>query len=92
MRASLAQIDLERLIVKGRTLAYRGTPKTAAQIGQELSVDYLVEGSIRTEGGRLRVTATLIRMHVCERAWRCGLTSSARGGPFSILLPSAQHR
>jgi TolB-like protein len=37
--ASLAQIDLERLIVKGRTLGYRGTAKTAAQIGRELSVD-----------------------------------------------------
>jgi TolB-like protein/Flp pilus assembly protein TadD len=67
--ASLAQIDLERLIVKGRTLAYRGTPKTAAQIGQELSVDYLVEGSIRAEGGRLRVTATLIRVQDQEHVW-----------------------
>jgi TolB-like protein len=46
--ASLAQIDLERLVVKGRTLGYRGTAKTAVQIGQELSVDYLVEGTIRT--------------------------------------------
>jgi TolB-like protein/DNA-binding winged helix-turn-helix (wHTH) protein/Flp pilus assembly protein TadD len=67
--ASLAQIDLERLIVKGRTLAYRGTPKTAAQIGQELSVDYLVEGSIRAEVGRLRVTATLIRVQDQQHVW-----------------------
>jgi TolB-like protein/DNA-binding winged helix-turn-helix (wHTH) protein len=67
--ASLAQIDLERLIVKGRTLAYRGTAKTAAQIGQELSVDYLVESTIRAEGGRLRVTATLIRVRNQEHVW-----------------------
>jgi len=67
--ASLAQIDLERLIVKGRTLGYRGTTKTAGQIGQELSVDYLVESTIRAEGGRLRVTATLIRARDQEHVW-----------------------
>ena len=67
--ASLAQIDLERLIVKGRTLAYRGTAKTAAQIGQELSVDYLVESTVRAEGGRLRVTATLIRVRDQQHVW-----------------------
>ena len=67
--ASLAQIDLERLIVKGRTLGYRGTAKTAVQIGQELSVDYLVEGTIRAERGRLRVTATLIRARDQEHVW-----------------------
>ena len=67
--ASLAQIDPERLIVKGRTLRYKGTTKTAAEIGQELSVDYLVESTIRSEGGRLRVTATLIRVRDQEHVW-----------------------
>jgi TolB-like protein/DNA-binding winged helix-turn-helix (wHTH) protein/Flp pilus assembly protein TadD len=67
--ASLAQIDLERLIVKGRAVSYRGTAKTAVQIGKELSVDYLVESTIRAEGGRLRVTATLIRVRDQEHVW-----------------------
>ncbi len=67
--ASLAQIDPERLSVKGRTLRYKGTTKTAAEIGQELSVDYLVESTIRAEGGRLRVTATLIRVRDQEHVW-----------------------
>ena len=47
--ASLAQIDPMHLSVEGRTLRYKGTTKTAAGIGQELSVDYLVESSIRAE-------------------------------------------
>jgi TolB-like protein/tetratricopeptide (TPR) repeat protein len=67
--ASLAQIDPERLIVKGRTLRYKGTTKTAVEIGQELSVDYLVESTIRAEGARLRVTATLIRVQDQEHVW-----------------------
>jgi TolB-like protein/Flp pilus assembly protein TadD len=67
--ASLAQIDPERLIVKGRTLGYKGTTKTAAEIGRELSVEYLVESSIRAERGRLRVTVKLIRVSDQVYVW-----------------------
>ena len=67
--ASLAQIDLEHLIVKGRTLGYRGTAKTATQIGRELSVDYLLQSTLRAEGSRLRVTTTLIRVRDQEHVW-----------------------
>ena len=67
--ASLAQIDPAHLSVKGRTLRYKGTTKTVAEIGQELSVDYLVESSIRAEGSRLRVTVTLIRVRDQEHVW-----------------------
>ena len=67
--ASLAQIDPDRLSVKGRTPRYKGSTKTAAEIGQELSVDYLVESSLRAEGSRLRVTAKLIRVRDQEYVW-----------------------
>jgi TolB-like protein/DNA-binding winged helix-turn-helix (wHTH) protein len=67
--ASLAQIDPERLSVKGRTIAYQGTSKGIAEIGRELSVDYLVERSIRAEGDRLRVTARLIRVTDQVHVW-----------------------
>src|SRR5206468_1599624 len=67
--ASLAQIDPDRLSVKGRTLRYKGTTKTAAEIGRELSVEYLVESSIRSEADRLRVTVKLIRVSDQEYVW-----------------------
>jgi TolB-like protein/tetratricopeptide (TPR) repeat protein len=67
--ASLARIDPARLAVKGRTQPYRGTTKTAAQIGQELSVDYLVESSIRAEGSRVRVTVSLLRVRDQAHVW-----------------------
>ena len=67
--ATLAQVDPAHLVVKGRTLRYKGTTKTAAEIGQELSVDYLVESSIRAEGSRLRVMVTLIRVRDQEHVW-----------------------
>jgi TolB-like protein/DNA-binding winged helix-turn-helix (wHTH) protein/Flp pilus assembly protein TadD len=67
--ASLALIDPGRLTVKGRTGRYKGSTKTAAEIGQELGVDYLVEGTVRAEHGRLRVTTTLIRVGDQEHVW-----------------------
>jgi TolB-like protein/DNA-binding winged helix-turn-helix (wHTH) protein/tetratricopeptide (TPR) repeat protein len=69
MSASLAQIDPERLMVKGRTLSYKGTTKTVAELGAELSVDYLVESSIQAEGSRLRITVTLIRVADQAHVW-----------------------
>lgn len=79
--ASLAQIDTGRLIVKGRSLGYRDTTKTPVQIGEELSVDYLVDSTIREEGGRLRVTATLIRVRDQENVW----SRSYEREPTSLL-------
>ena len=79
--ASLAQIDPERLSVKGRTLRYKGTTKTAVEIGRELSVDYLVESTVRAEGSRVRVTATLIRVRDQEHVW----SQSYEREPTSLL-------
>jgi TolB-like protein/DNA-binding winged helix-turn-helix (wHTH) protein/Flp pilus assembly protein TadD len=67
--ASLAQVDPEHLSVKGRTLRDDGSTKSLAEVGRELAVDFLVASSIRAEGGRLRVTATLIRVRDQEHVW-----------------------
>lgn len=69
--ASLAQVDPDRLyVVAGTsTRAYRETTKSAAQIGRELGADYLVDGSIRRKEGRLRVTATLVRVADQLQIW-----------------------
>jgi TolB-like protein/Flp pilus assembly protein TadD len=79
--ASLARIDPEHLTVKGRTLRYKGTTKSAAEIGQELSVDYLLESSIQSEGGRLHVTAKLTRVRDQQIVW----TQSYDHEPISLL-------
>ena len=69
--ASLGQIDPEHLIVKGRTStkSYKSTPKSLTEIGQELDVEYLVEGSVRAESGRVRVTSKLIRARDQVQIW-----------------------
>jgi DNA-binding winged helix-turn-helix (wHTH) protein len=62
--AALGQIDPEHVSVIGRTSIniYKGTTKSIAEIGRELGADYLVESSIRSESGRLRIISRLIRV------------------------------
>jgi TolB-like protein/DNA-binding winged helix-turn-helix (wHTH) protein/Flp pilus assembly protein TadD len=69
--ASLGQIDPEHLSVKGRTStkAYKGTRKSLADIGRELGVEYVVEGTVRAESRRLRVTSKLIRVRDQVQIW-----------------------
>jgi TolB-like protein len=60
--SQLGGLDPKHLGVIARTssMAYKGSPKDAAQIAQELGVNYLFEGSVRGSSERVRVTAQLI--------------------------------
>ena len=67
----LGEINPERLGVIARTsaAAYKHTNKTIAQIGRELGVDYILEGSVRREGGVARISAQLIRVKDQVHLW-----------------------
>jgi len=67
----LGQLSPEHLGVIARTsaMAYKHTDKTVSQIGRELGVDYILEGSIRREGGKVRVSAQLIRVSDQTHMW-----------------------
>jgi TolB-like protein len=64
-------LNPERLGVIARTSAmkYKATPKNASQIGRELGVSYLLEGSVRRAAGRVRVTAQLIQVSDQTHIW-----------------------
>jgi TolB-like protein/DNA-binding winged helix-turn-helix (wHTH) protein len=67
----LGQLSPEQLGVIARTsaMAYKHTNKTISQIGHELGVDYILEGSVRREGGEARVSAQLIRVSDQTHLW-----------------------
>ena len=67
----LGQLSPENLGVIARTsaMAYKHTDKTIDQIGRELGVDYILEGSVRREGGKARVSAQLIRVSDQTHLW-----------------------
>jgi TolB-like protein/class 3 adenylate cyclase len=54
---------IQNLKVASRTDVglYRAQPASIEQIGRDLNVDYVVEGSVRKSGDQLRVTAQLIK-------------------------------
>lgn len=58
-----------RVLGRGSAMAYRGTNKPAADIGRELGADYLLRGSVRRSGERLRVVAQLIRVSDESSVW-----------------------
>ncbi|HKW63701.1 MAG TPA: winged helix-turn-helix domain-containing protein [Candidatus Acidoferrum sp.] len=71
MIAQLGQLQPARLGVIARTsiVRYKETKETVAQIGKELGVGYLLEGSVRRGGERVRVTAQLIQATQQTHLW-----------------------
>jgi len=71
MITQLARLSPERLGVIARTSAmrYKSTTKTIHQIGQDLGVSHVLEGSVRRAGDRVRVAAQLIRVSDETHLW-----------------------
>jgi len=69
--SNLGQLASEQLGVIARTSAmtYKRTRKSIAEIGRELNVDYALEGSVRREGERVRISAQLIRASDQTHLW-----------------------
>lgn len=71
MIAQLGQVQPSRLgvIARTSTVHYKHTKEPIAQIGQELGVGYVLEGSVRRGGGRVRITAQLIQAAQQTHVW-----------------------
>jgi TolB-like protein len=70
----LAAIQGLRVISRTSANQYRGTTKSLSQIGRELKVDYVLDGSVRWEHSpsgpsRVRVTPKLIRVSEDSHLW-----------------------
>ena len=66
---ALAKTGGLRVISRTSTMQYKHAPKTLPQIARELSVDAVVEGSVRREGDRVRITAELIEARTDQHLW-----------------------
>lgn len=71
MIAQLGLMDPEHIGVIARTsvMHYKSTQQNAEQIGQELGVQYVLEGSVRRDAERVRIIAQLIRAADQTRLW-----------------------
>jgi TolB-like protein/Flp pilus assembly protein TadD len=79
MITELARLSPEHLGVIARTSAmqFKSTSKSIGQIGGQLGVSHVLEGSVRRAGERVRITAQLIRVsdetHLWAQSYERGL-------------------
>jgi serine/threonine-protein kinase len=67
--SSLAQVRALKVISRTSMMRYKGTDKTMPEIGRELGVDGIIEGTVRRVGGRVRVSAQLIHAASDGHVW-----------------------
>jgi len=65
----LANISALRVVSRTSAMSYRSRQKTAQEIGRELGVDAVLEGSMIAQGERVRVIAQLIDARTDAHLW-----------------------
>jgi len=66
---NLALIRELRVVSRTSVMPYRTTTKSMKQIAAELGVTYILEGSVRRAGNKVRVTGQLIHAATDEHVW-----------------------
>ena len=71
MIATLGQLNPQRLGVIGRAsvMQYRDSQKPLQQIARDLAIQYVLEGSVRRDSEKVRITAQLIRISDQKTIW-----------------------
>jgi len=57
------------VIAKNSSFSYRNSPKDVTEIGRELGVAHVLEGSVRKAGNRVRINAQLIDSQTGRHVW-----------------------
>jgi TolB-like protein/DNA-binding winged helix-turn-helix (wHTH) protein len=65
----LAKTSSARITSRTSVMRYKGTRKSVREIGRELNVDALVEGTVTRSGHRVRITAQLIQVATDMHLW-----------------------
>jgi len=65
----LSQVHDLCVIARTSVMPYKSTPKTVAQVGAELGVDTVLEGSVRKAGNRIRITLQLVDVGTQRHIW-----------------------
>jgi adenylate cyclase len=66
---TLAHIDSLKVIARTTSFSFKGKYADVRNIGKELGVETILEGSLRKSGDRLRITAQLIRVSDGSHIW-----------------------
>ena len=65
----LSKLSELQVIARNSTFTYKGKPVDVKQVGRDLGVRYVLEGSVRKAGNRIRVTGQLIDAESGAHIW-----------------------
>ncbi|MEM7466316.1 MAG: adenylate/guanylate cyclase domain-containing protein [Pseudomonadota bacterium] len=65
----LARFQELDVIARNSTFTYKGTPVKVQDVGRDLGARYVLEGSVRKAGNRVRVTAQLVEAETGHHLW-----------------------
>jgi serine/threonine-protein kinase len=69
LNTQLAQIGALKVISRTSAMKYKNTAKSMPEIGRDLKVDAIVTGTVLRSGGKVRITAHLIRAETDDQIW-----------------------
>jgi adenylate cyclase len=58
-----------RVVARNTAFGYKGKAVDVRDLARNLGVDYVVEGSVRRAGSRIRVTAELVDAAIADHKW-----------------------
>lgn len=67
--SSLMKLETVRVIARTSSFQFKGKPVDIREVGEKLEVRYVVEGTVRRSGNRLRITAQLIHVADGSNLW-----------------------
>ncbi len=65
----LSKIRAYKVISRTSVMQYKQSPKSVKEIGKELGVSLILEGSVQRQGDKVRITAQLINAAMDEHIW-----------------------
>ena len=77
--ADLAKIGALRVVSRTSAMRYKNSDRSLPEIGRELDVDGIVEGSVIRAGDRVRITAQLIDARTDQHIWAERFDRELRG-------------
>lgn len=81
--ATLSRIGDFLVIARNSAFTYKGRQVDVRQVGRELGVRYVVEGSVRRVGERVRITAQLVETESARHIW-AGKAEGATSDLFDL--------
>ncbi len=66
---TLAKVDGLRVVARTSSFSFKGKSVNAREVGEKLNVENVLEGSLRRDGNRVRITAELINARSGFHLW-----------------------